>query len=64
MSALSIMLRVIASLASVFAFISLPIVIVTVLSRGDLINLTQGILIFAASITAMLVILGMIWLLR
>jgi hypothetical protein len=40
MSALSIMLRVIASLASVFAFISLPIVIVTVLSRGDLINLT------------------------
>jgi hypothetical protein len=61
MSWTSVLMRLLASLAIIYALISLPIVIVTVLSRGDLLTLTQGILIFAASITALLVILGLIW---
>jgi hypothetical protein len=61
MSWTSITVRLVASLAATFAFLSLPIVIVTVLSRGDLVTLGQGILIFAASITALLVMYGLIW---
>jgi hypothetical protein len=61
MTAASFLARVVASLAATFAFLSLPIVIVTVLSRGDLVTLPKGILVFAAFITVLLVIYGLIW---
>ena len=57
----SILTRGIATLATVFAFLTLPIIMVSALSDGDLITLGGGILIFAASITAALVIIGIIW---
>jgi hypothetical protein len=50
MSLTSIALRTVASLAATFALLALPIVVVSSLSRGDLIGLPAGILVFASSI--------------
>lgn len=57
---MSLVIRVGASTTTMFAFLALPIV-VSALSRGNLITLNQGILIFASAILAALVIVGLIW---
>lgn len=49
MSRTSIAVRTVASLAVTFALLVLPIVLVSSLSRGDLIGLSAGILVFASS---------------
>jgi hypothetical protein len=61
MSWTSISIRTVASLAATFALLTLPIVVVSSLSRGDLISLPAGILVFASTILVLLVVVGLIW---
>jgi hypothetical protein len=61
MSLTSIALRTVASLAATFALLALPVVVVSSLSRGDLIGLPAGILVFASSILVLLVVVGLVW---
>jgi hypothetical protein len=60
----SVAVRTAASLATVFALLALPIALVSSLSRGDLIGLAGGILVFVCSILVLVVLVGLIWTVR
>lgn len=57
----TLLLKLAATGAALFAFLMIPIVLISMLARGALISVAEAVLLFAASLAAGLVLVGLIW---